>query len=431
LLGSIPRSAFILSQVCHHWRAIATSHPLLWRSVYVSLKTKSPSSLLTVWLPRTGRAELFISITADRVSWDGPELEELQACLRLLYDASTRWKSLSFVLNDVARRELIRAASVSREIGDTPDLSSLEQIESRMVYAKYSADRDEYEFIDRFCDALRIAPPILRIGGWGTSDLRIPSPKLVKVNPKLQSVVSMTIFRQCLGWLYSLLRSLALMPHLRLLEFRDCESPYYLRSDYAKRVTLPHLEKLSIMDMRHHHDVESILNSVILPSLIDVTFTPPLHTPSFYEMATLSNCKIRHLDMKANKYFFDYLFQFLAAPFFTTLEDLTLDAELHTHQVDFLSGEPETSYFGHSKSGKEIEIPVFKESLKSLTLLGCSCNDGVLGQVARSRMRNGKLRYFYAEVVGKVSTKHPKDDEMIGDLRRCGLEAHLRQRFSS
>ncbi|KAF9037643.1 hypothetical protein BJ165DRAFT_1502313, partial [Panaeolus papilionaceus] len=381
------------------------------------------SSKWSLMLPRTGRAELFISITAHHVSWDGPELEELQACLRLLYDASTRWKSLSFVLNDC----------VSNEIGNAPDLSSLEQIEPRVVYAKYVAHRDEYayEFIDCFCDAVRIALPILCIGGWGTNDLRLPSPKLVKINPKLQSVVSWTIYEQCLGWCYSLLESLALMPHLRLLEFRDCGSPYYLGSDNAKRVTLPHLEKLSIMD-KDHSDVVSILHGVLLPSLVDITFTAPLHSPSFYEMATLSNCKIRRLDIKANEYFYDYLFQFLAAPFFTTLEDLKLDAEeLGTQQVDFLSGEPETSYFGHSKSGKEIEIPVFKGSLKSLTLLGCSCNDGVLGKVARSRMRNGKLRYFYAEVVGKVSTKHPKDDEMIGDLRRCGLEAHLRQRVSS
>ncbi|KAF9037642.1 hypothetical protein BJ165DRAFT_566194 [Panaeolus papilionaceus] len=425
LVGSIPRSAFILSQVCHHWRAIATSHPLLWRNICVSLNTKSPSSLLKACLPRTRSADLFISITADQVDREGPDLEELQACLRLLYEASPRWKSSAFVLNDVSRRELIRVASRPTDTSSAPDLSSLEQIESRMVYRKYAADRDEYEFLDRFCNALRIAPRILCIGGWRSSELRLPSPKLVRAKPKLQAVVSLTIFRQCLGTLFPFFSSLAMMTQLMHLKFRDCECSYHPAG--AIRVTLPHLEKLSIMDMSHGDDVESILNSVLLPSLVDVTFTFPLHMPSFHDMATLSNCKIRRLHMRSNHYFFNYLFHFLAAPFFTTLEDLTLDAKggLNTQQISFLDGKPEASYFDLPYTDIHVEIPVFKEALTSLTLIGCVSQDGVLGKVARSRMRSGKLRYFYAEVGGMVSEEHPNDDKLFGELRRGGLDAHL------
>ncbi|KAF9037632.1 hypothetical protein BJ165DRAFT_565905 [Panaeolus papilionaceus] len=178
----VPRKALLLSQVCRHWRAIATSQPLLWRNIYVCMQHKSPYDLLRTYIERTGDADLFISIVAYSSDIDDVHELQLQSCFQLLHSVSHRWKSVSFTLGETARAEFEKLFCGDGDV-KRPDFSSLETVSAWLANGREHMQQNSYAFIDDFCDTVKITPACLRIGGWFTSRFDPPTPKYVHTKP--------------------------------------------------------------------------------------------------------------------------------------------------------------------------------------------------------------------------------------------------------
>ncbi|PPR01848.1 hypothetical protein CVT24_001736 [Panaeolus cyanescens] len=429
---TIPRSPMIFSHVCRHWRDIAVSQPLLWRNIFICSWRKSPYALLQLYVSRAVHMDLIINIDAYSAS-SSLDVEELQLCFKRLYSMSGRWKSVSFKIGETARKEFEQIFCLDEE-GDIDSVSTpqarfpaLESLSVATARPVESMEWDEYGFAARFCEAGLIAPQIIRFGGIYMDRLRLPNSSYIKSNARMQAIVSLTLVRRQFGNLRWVFSRLAMLGSLETLEINCCCTSTYHEVD-EPRISLPHLRRISIKKMGHHTDIEAIFLTVLLPSLEDVSLAPPLHTPSFLGMANLSECKIRRLHLTANYTFYEYLFYFLSARAFTQLEDLTLEADiLEGEHIRFFDISASPAIFEIKKIIKQVTTPVFPATLKYLTLLGCSSEDGLLGKVAMSRMKKGALTYFYAEVVEDVQTNHKKDYEIVRELQRSGYDADIRR----
>ncbi|TFK76397.1 hypothetical protein BDN72DRAFT_830963 [Pluteus cervinus] len=83
----------LLTQVCSYWTAVATSNPLLWRSlrIYVHNTTKSNIELVKLWLARSRGAPLNIAFSALPNSDALPIFD-------LLVSHSYRWGTVDLVI---------------------------------------------------------------------------------------------------------------------------------------------------------------------------------------------------------------------------------------------------------------------------------------------------------------------------------------------
>ncbi|PPQ66907.1 hypothetical protein CVT24_008522 [Panaeolus cyanescens] len=418
-----PRSAFNLSHVCRHWHGVITSQPLLWRNLFIHVRVKSPDSLLQTCLSRTGDVGLRIFIVAYKTDEAG--LQALQSCFYTLQPVSNRWKYLSLAIGDPARKEFEKVFfSTTTQAGYALTFRSLEFVGVSSAVEEERLTRTEYAFIGRFCEEANLSLGSIRIGGYYRSIYRVPTYKVIKAYPRLQeSLTSLSLVRHDFE-LDRFLVGLSKLSKLEHLGIERCSC--YSNDSTDRRITLPHLRSISISDL-HHRSLEIIFSSLLLPALEDVTFGPPLHTPGFREMANQSGCKIRRFCMTADRKFYDYLVYFLAAPAFSHLEELTLEAdEFESDHVRYLELAP--GVFEVTKMGEQVMTPLFPATLKRLTLLGCVSDDGLLGQVAKTRMMDGPLEFFYAEVVNRVSVYHEMDDLIFRELRRSGFDAELRRR---
>ncbi|KAF9037571.1 hypothetical protein BJ165DRAFT_1501866 [Panaeolus papilionaceus] len=429
--ASIPLSPFTLSHVCRHWYDLATSLPILWTNLFVFEHTKSPYSLLTTSLQRTGSSTLSIWIVAkDCGTFDIPNFA---ACLKALGAVCDRWKSLSLALGDTGKAEASRFFNESDNMDtSTNDFSSLEYVESTLP----AGDRiprvsDEYHFLQYvFNHRPTFKPCTIRLSSWypiyaDVARTNQPDPSMIWT-----SVTSLVFHRQHLTNTHLLFMHLSMMPKLQSLEVNTC----FILPTYhppRNRAALENLTKLAIYNTDDSLAVETIFSHLLVPKLENVDMTPNFHFRGFRKMAETSQCSVRQLSItiKDTKSF-NELFFLLASPTFQSLHELTICGKVLDQEcVEALEIPPPVTF-----ESEDLYQPVLVSSAKPLpntnglthlTLLGCSTPDGQLGDLAKGRKEHGSLCYFYVETNESVEDKHREDSGVFRELQQLGFEAYL------
>lgn len=106
-LRTTQTSPWVLSHVCHNWRALVLSSPCLWKVIYLYTNDYirnpfGPPLLLEIVLQRSADVELVVTIQADQQQsepeYTREELDDFLACIhsliRLLLPTTARWRQL-------------------------------------------------------------------------------------------------------------------------------------------------------------------------------------------------------------------------------------------------------------------------------------------------------------------------------------------------
>ncbi|KAF9037556.1 hypothetical protein BJ165DRAFT_562111 [Panaeolus papilionaceus] len=419
---------FTLSHVCRRWNSLATALTSLWTHIFVYRETQAPDLLLEVWLARSGTKTLSIWVDAHETGRSRHD-REFGKCLVALRAVAHRWRAITFALaSESAFSEWDKVFGKGNEAedevesdeDDDEDDVQLRRLEFPVLetleagFYRWDGEAEE-AFVSRI---LSTAPNLrtLRIGDRYYGDKNLHS--LTHLLEKSPNIIDFSLTGQYLVFLD---RDIPYLRHLESLRLHNCTSAV-LSNNSPERYVLPNLRKLTISGFDNPTDVALFFKGVSLPALKDLTMTPSLHRPSFRKMAIASQCEIEKLCIKDREPVDAYMVQFLASPPFHNLVDLTLISdEISNEIVMFLDG----SERGFHTSSGVVRTPVFAGTLAYLTLIGCSSDDGYLGALAASRVKNGVLRHLYVEVVYGLS-EHGGDVAEFAKLKREGYDVDLR-----
>lgn len=226
---------WLLMHVCHRWRSITASLPVLWNHFTVNLGTAALSrvDVLNAYIGYSGtHRPLTIQLVMNRVSPVGDRL------FRRLMVESRRWLNIAIVGQSrfLSRFQVVR--------GCIPKLS--------LLRLNVSGKPPDYR-----CDAFQIAPALTEVY---TQDLAqhidLPWPQLTR------------LFSQE----YDVDQHIGVLRHLETIEtctlrVRDCSTPaLVLDLETIAGITLAHLTSFTVND-------PNALHYLTLPSLVDITIS--------------------------------------------------------------------------------------------------------------------------------------------------------------
>jgi len=244
---------FFLGKVCHGWRDLVWSTPILWKTLYLRLsrdKYKAQAVLLRDWLSRTGKYP--ISFRLDPDGFLKKHHNSPVEVLTLFASVSTRWREIEISFPDL------------QACFNT--ISTTEKSLPLLTTATVQLDGKDEEL------NLLMAPQL--------SKLHLYSPYLCKVLVPWHQLQEFLADECYVDEIRFFLHN---APHIVRCTFRDIESEILdapLDQELFHQPLL--LERLQYLELRFHSiDVEStwILRQVRLPSLREVSLHNPTYTP--------------------------------------------------------------------------------------------------------------------------------------------------------
>ncbi|PPQ74139.1 hypothetical protein CVT24_012832 [Panaeolus cyanescens] len=397
---------FRISHASRRWRDLATTYPILWSNVLISARCRRPDRLLDAWLTRSGSVLLFLWIDVHQ---DHPRLPK---CLQVIRGVNSRWRQISLQLSE-GRWHKLRPYLLQPEPEETTPGSgrsvqeeyvSLELLEASL---NCGVEDDQDDLIFRFRRSKNLRT--LKMGHFrdtiqpSSSDIPyIPYPMNIV---QLSSIVNLTLSSQFLFPLIPFLDMIASLRQLQGLELRCC-TLNKASTPENHRVTIPHLQRLSVVGWMSHSEVRTLFQCLLLPSLDSITMASALDTPSFSAMVSVSKCNIRHMSITSKQHISELIILgiLMSAPF-RQLEELYLDGPSIGNSLIMSLVRADDFGCGHS--------------LKRITLLGCRSDDGLVADLAATRVGPGALEYLCVEVSDALEN-HRRDLDAVVRLQKLG-----------
>ncbi|KAG6914619.1 hypothetical protein DXG01_016270 [Tephrocybe rancida] len=399
-----------LAQVCHQWRDVALSTPLLWSSINILCSDKRQQvPLLEAWLERSSDCPLSIRFVesvagsaAHDEKFDFPQSPFTADIMSLLVAQAHRWKEIDF--------------SFSRQISPVLSniaLTSFPILETASIVSRQATDHTfgGVAPLKKVWQAIHSSPSFCS-GRWEMEYLEenlkdIPWGQLTAIDVTMP--------------LDSLFRILPLCPNLVELRYTDplyAYNPTTLSSDSRplcedkpeEEIVMPKLRRLSLrMDQPPH----TILDRLTLPKLSSYNiqlYTDNVERPhgtSLLDLLDRSQCRLEHFryddpedDAEAA------VVTILSSPHFSSLMELDLKPRTTDLLIDLL----------HRTKSQNI-LP----RLERLFLGPCSTRSGALSGMVLSRQSvTDEFASLGFVEVGRWD-RHPQDLECLQILSGEGV----------
>ncbi|KAF9057025.1 hypothetical protein BJ165DRAFT_1520444 [Panaeolus papilionaceus] len=451
----------VLSQVCRYWNGVITSNPLFWTRIFVHMESRYPEEQLRTWLERSGSMLVSIFVDAHDMYRNYRQIlkliETFQKCVKILHRNAPRVQNLSFTLSDTAVE--VWTAMLQPAMGSSErlspqsdheclnmdfrslqavDASTMERVILTLTVQGLTAQQN---LVSQICSH---ASAITSLRFWNRTPLRwwpVLQPQ-ISAHPSIAGIRNLTLKGFEIHDLLSFSRDLSQLHHLRVLwmdcvEFCDFDLPDESR---PVRFALQSIHTLRFTASATYGDLtpfsswsEQLLRCISTPNLasleVDNKVVASLGWSALTDMLVASRCVIRALTLISDNESFRYWhLDYISSHVFSELEELTFIPRSWTkcNVICLLDGVQDlySPVVIGDLFTRQI-TPLTLPRLKRLVLYDCDVEDGVLGHIARTRMLDGTLEYFYAEVKGLHHKTHPVEIEAFKELRRRGYKAYI------
>ncbi|KAF8155667.1 hypothetical protein B0H34DRAFT_859994 [Crassisporium funariophilum] len=416
-----------LSHVCASWRTLANGLPSLWNSISIMGKAKILPELLESWLDRG--MDCPITIYLRQMDATESTIENLLSALSILGPHMHRWKSLTIHLDPkmlIAKPILDRLRALLQHSRLTL-LQSLDVKAMKPIWAGMNMDHDRL-FIPLYEILCPASPSLdtIKLGVNGSSRDYIITMSALPIPLVQLKHLHITDFAM---HPYEFIDALSEYPHLQTLSCRNCLFDDSMAPGFPA-VLLNRLRVFIIIC-----DYDSILfDYMTLPNLRDFKFVAgnqfaPENWSAERVKAMLgrSACQLDHFTYQCfSKEPLQLPSEFLTLPAFASLQSLTMNSGVTAALVKDLTvlpnSGPEREWESQSKGA------VLLLHLTSLVLVGCPVEDGLLLEMAQSRVCNSScahLEYLRVQASWEHEASHARDVDGFQKLREEGLEFSL------
>ncbi|KAF8646270.1 hypothetical protein AX16_007294 [Volvariella volvacea WC 439] len=384
----------VLAQVCRHWRNVVLQMAILWSTISVYSPTKRHVHLVQLWLARSGeRCPLILTLhqaehypfnsaisdlVASEASWTRRILHMFIKCVH-------RWKKVDFSFSD---------GLPYRSLADLP-LGSAPNLEVAIFDLQYWSKRS----ISKLWSSVNSSPALRQVS-W--VDLPTPPPS----TPWAQ-LSHITVHGMTFDAVLSMLPSCASLQTLHAANLTNY-SPSLLASQHSP-ITLPFLKTLSIAS--NSFDTGVFLDLIKTPSLdrfVVHHWMPrgtPIDTAALHRLLSRSGCTLKSLDVYSGELSEKDLAAYLSSPHLNEISKFLLDRRKLDGFIRHLTSHPSPPHsskpsFDNSSESCDMNCFPWKSIptssapstilfpiLSDLTLLGYSPADGLIGEMAASRVR--------------------------------------------
>ncbi|KAL0945295.1 hypothetical protein HGRIS_000801 [Hohenbuehelia grisea] len=370
----------ILSHVCHRWRAVILSMPLLWCTIRVHGARDCSLSRLKAHLERSMPCPLSISVMANIGSAER-KVEHVEDIISLAVAHAQRWKSLRLYLGDSHAPDILNLIRTT----SFPSIESLD----------VSVEDWAYKDSDAILEALATSSRVRSLAWCGPGGIPPNSCWATLAHIDISNPLS-------LREVHVLLSQCHLVVELRLWSILgdstlDDEAP----------ITSYHLEMLSVFT---HEALDSLFDRLSLPRLKRLTTRYYHHIASynlsckaFDSLLTRSNCSLEEFVFRDDHMPPEALDELLRIPKLDALRSLSVEFPTFTDRI------LETLTCG-GRGG------CILPRLETLSFWRSQSTDGRLGAMATSRAssrgeyRFGNLKRLRTAVEGsRVLDRHELD----------------------
>ncbi|KAF8155677.1 hypothetical protein B0H34DRAFT_860000 [Crassisporium funariophilum] len=418
-----------LSHVCAYWHTMAKGLSSLWNSISIMDTAATSPELLTLWLDRGMGQPIFIYLC--QVNPIDSTRDNLRRALTILGPHVHRWKSLSIHLDlQLRRRNLVPPfLDILRALLQHSQLTLLQSLDVKVSIPMCVSDSIAVKLYQLLCPASPTLDTI-KLGLYGGSFLQFLSLPLLPIPwGQLKHLYINTYFLDPSEFLDTLSKC----PFLETLSCLNC--CVFREDGPGQPYPAVLLDRLRVFIFTCAYD-PVIFDSLILPSLREFRFnanpelTPETRSAERVEaMLARSAC---HLD--------DFTFDrwseqseelpshFLSLPASASLQSLMITSGVTAPLVKELTvsrnSGPEREWESHAQSKGAVLLP----DLTSLVIVGCPVEDGLLLEMARSRVSNSScahLKSLRVQASWEHESSHARDLDGFQKLREEGLEFSL------
>ncbi|PPQ89693.1 hypothetical protein CVT25_014094 [Psilocybe cyanescens] len=380
----------LITQVCKTWRQVAVSDSSLWSSLRINVSHTTAINhpcIVALWLERSSFQPLSITVWIDPFSHLNPEARKIvQTILHLLSNVSERWVRLSMTLpasnrlfSEFCASEAPHLESLSFKLGNwtTEEARSINTLLHRApaLRALQWSNRSSWGSWDAPFDS---GMQHLRISWHNLTDILLDTWITLKT--------ALEILKKCDSLINLDLRHFSYSPEL-LFEpndpgQRDLDSP-----DRPPYTHLPHLESLTIYQLKLDEGLSTLMERIIVPGLTHFNFTcgfiDHIKWPqsSFHNLITRSASHLQSLMLEYTGISQDQLVQCLqdCSPSLKRLEvyDARGDICVGDMLLDMLRVRSLHSFNNHTALCSNLTTLILHRVVE--------CTDGALAQTLESR----------------------------------------------
>jgi hypothetical protein len=366
-----------LTHVCARWRSLARLTSKLWSRISVRRPQAHNIPMLAVWLQRSGRKPLDLTIIQDSNDVNTRNTSAIRDIFYLILNQCHRWRSLTLQLYADTGPLFLSIYEHRRWNG----LSLLEGVEIHTL-EDWTARESE-----ALCSFLYSSPKLQRLTFGNLREV----PELLWAAP-LAQVTHLDLDRLRADQLHVLLSSSPSLANLSIETLAAAERPEFSKVHHAS------LQTLSLN--RIHYDMTEVLGHLALPSLTKLCLRtgfgpccePSRGWKSLADCLKRSSCHLLALEIWLPDGAEELLIDIMASPYISQLSGLTV-----------WSTTTDSTLAALMDTGPTRVLP----NLAALSLQLAVAADGAISRVVSTRM--GTLRYMHA-VLGCSS---PRDAALI------------------
>jgi hypothetical protein len=305
-----------LSHVCHKWRQVACSYPLLWSSLFVFGPSRKQLPLVDQWLQRSRTTPLDIQFAfAFFKGTPVDNLNDITMVMQLFMDHHNRWRDVWF---DLSNFRILFPPGVPCPI---PNLSRLPQLQLDSAFLNAPVEWNNISHIKEVCDQFF----------WHRSLSSLTtcfqSPDSFVAHPRLRELICSRT-----GSWSNILDILVQCPNLEVLKMGlevPKASPTISLQHTKRPIVHRSLQKFVLHTFDKPDNAIPVLYNLTAPNLVE--FDVPTEDGSIElvnelcNMILRSNCRLIVLgELAVDKYPEKYI-SFLHSPCLQSLQQLSLN----------------------------------------------------------------------------------------------------------